>query len=186
MFTNKICDNFVLYFSSCLSPRSAYFYEFPPTDGRETSKKRTTLARLLRGLKTVNRRDRQANQNSGTSTQLRVSTWNCSCKILSFHIWWFIQLHCEHQFFFLSIISIEKICKFFRVCCHFENFYVDLSLSLLTSIIRLKTLNKTFFVSHELLFRQLHNNHYTQTTHFTWKHKRTLIFSSTATAYKKK
>lgn len=60
--------------SSCLSPRSAYFYEFPPTDGRETSKKRTTLARLLRGLKTVNRRDRQANQNSGTSTQLRVST----------------------------------------------------------------------------------------------------------------
>lgn len=60
-------------FFSCLSPRSAYFYEFPPTDGRETSKKRTTLARLLRGLKTVNRRDRQANQNSGTSTQLRVS-----------------------------------------------------------------------------------------------------------------
>ncbi|XP_062702202.1 uncharacterized protein LOC109400126 [Aedes albopictus] len=52
---------------SCLSPRSAYFYEFPPTDGRETSKKRTTLARLLRGLKTVNRRDR-SNQNNGTGT----------------------------------------------------------------------------------------------------------------------
>ncbi|KAL1399268.1 hypothetical protein pipiens_002229 [Culex pipiens pipiens] len=51
---------------SCLSPRSAYFYEFPPTDGRETSKKRTTLARLLRGLKTVNRRDR-SNQNNGGS-----------------------------------------------------------------------------------------------------------------------
>uniref|UniRef100_A0A4Y0BL78 SAM domain-containing protein n=1 Tax=Anopheles funestus TaxID=62324 RepID=A0A4Y0BL78_ANOFN len=57
---------------SCLSPRSAYFYEFPPTDGRETSKKRTTLARLLRGLKTVNRRDR-SNQNTtgGTATQSR-------------------------------------------------------------------------------------------------------------------
>ncbi|KFB35811.1 AGAP004106-PA-like protein [Anopheles sinensis] len=56
----------------CLSPRSAYFYEFPPTDGRETSKKRTTLARLLRGLKTVNRRDR-SNQNTsgGTATQSR-------------------------------------------------------------------------------------------------------------------
>ncbi|XP_055526200.1 uncharacterized protein LOC129718959 [Wyeomyia smithii] len=52
---------------SCLSPRSAYFYEFPPTDGRETSKKRTTLARLLRGLKTVNRRDR-SNPNNGTGT----------------------------------------------------------------------------------------------------------------------
>ncbi|XP_055716043.1 uncharacterized protein LOC129809922 isoform X2 [Phlebotomus papatasi] len=53
---------------SCLSPRSAYFYEFPPT-GRETTKKRLTLARLLKGLKTVNRRDRTNNQNTGT-TQL--------------------------------------------------------------------------------------------------------------------
>lgn len=50
------------------------------TDGRDTSKKRTTLARLLRGLKTVNRRDR-SNQNNGTgsapnagtATQARVS-----------------------------------------------------------------------------------------------------------------
>ncbi|XP_039232362.1 uncharacterized protein LOC6537706 isoform X3 [Drosophila yakuba] len=48
---------------NCLSPRSAYFYEFPPTaEGRET-KKRTTLARLLKGLKTVNRRDRNNQQN---------------------------------------------------------------------------------------------------------------------------
>ncbi|XP_041675139.1 uncharacterized protein LOC108115595 isoform X7 [Drosophila eugracilis] len=49
---------------NCLSPRSAYFYEFPPTaEGRET-KKRTTLARLLKGLKTVNRRDRNNQQNA--------------------------------------------------------------------------------------------------------------------------
>lgn len=78
---------------SCLSPRSAYFYEFPPTagesvhplppsslsiplansisfsEGRET-KKRTTLARLLKGLKTVNRRDRNNQQNGA---QARVS-----------------------------------------------------------------------------------------------------------------
>lgn len=40
------------------------------TEGRET-KKRTTLARLLKGLKTVNRRDRTNNQN--TQTQARVS-----------------------------------------------------------------------------------------------------------------
>lgn len=40
------------------------------SEGRET-KKRTTLARLLKGLKTVNRRDRMNNQN--TSTQVRVS-----------------------------------------------------------------------------------------------------------------
>lgn len=120
---------FTISFSSCLSPRSAYFYEFPPTDGRETSKKRTTLARLLRGLKTVNRRDRQANQNSGTATQLRVSK---RVSIL------------EHQIYanFSEYLSTHT--------------HVDLSLSLLTSIIRLKTLNKTFFVSHELLFRQLY------------------------------
>lgn len=43
----------------------------PFLEGRET-KKRTTLARLLKGLKTVNRRDRMNNQN--TSTQVRVST----------------------------------------------------------------------------------------------------------------
>lgn len=39
-------------------------------EGRET-KKRMTLARLLKGLKTVNRRDRTNNQN--TQTQARVS-----------------------------------------------------------------------------------------------------------------
>lgn len=48
-----------------------YFFS-SDLDGRETTKKRTTLARLLRGLKTVNRRERSSNQ-SGTSTQLRVS-----------------------------------------------------------------------------------------------------------------
>ncbi|CAG9807628.1 unnamed protein product [Chironomus riparius] len=53
---------------SCLSPRSAYFYELPPADGREANKKRTTLARLLRGLKTVNRR---ANQNASAGAQIK-------------------------------------------------------------------------------------------------------------------
>uniref|UniRef100_A0A1A9WDR8 Uncharacterized protein n=1 Tax=Glossina brevipalpis TaxID=37001 RepID=A0A1A9WDR8_9MUSC len=52
---------------SCLSPRSAYFYEFPPNaEGRE-NKKRTTLARLLKGLKTVNRRDRNNQQNTAAA-----------------------------------------------------------------------------------------------------------------------
>ncbi|XP_050329296.1 uncharacterized protein LOC126758899 isoform X1 [Bactrocera neohumeralis] len=55
---------------NCLSPRSAYFYEFPPNaEGRET-KKRTTLARLLKGLKTVNRRDRS---NQQTAAQVRAA-----------------------------------------------------------------------------------------------------------------
>ncbi|XP_017473309.1 PREDICTED: uncharacterized protein LOC108364221 isoform X2 [Rhagoletis zephyria] len=55
---------------NCLSPRSAYFYEFPPNaEGRET-KKRTTLARLLKGLKTVNRRDRN---NQQTAAQVRAA-----------------------------------------------------------------------------------------------------------------
>ncbi|KAK2583248.1 hypothetical protein KPH14_009262 [Odynerus spinipes] len=40
-------------YQSCLSPRSAFFYEFPPNEqGQNTSKKKTTFSRLLRGLKT--------------------------------------------------------------------------------------------------------------------------------------
>lgn len=62
----------------CLFFRCRFFTVFrfitppPPhvAEGRET-KKRTTLARLLKGLKTVNRRDRTNNQNS--QTQARVS-----------------------------------------------------------------------------------------------------------------
>ncbi|KAM7363825.1 shal K[+] channel interacting protein [Cochliomyia hominivorax] len=58
---------------NCLSPRSAYFYEFPPTtEGRET-KKRTTLARLLKGLKTVNRRDRSQQQQTSAQAQVRAA-----------------------------------------------------------------------------------------------------------------
>lgn len=52
----------------CLSLRTGIV--LATTEGRET-KKRTTLARLLKGLKTVNRRDRTNNQN--THTQVRVS-----------------------------------------------------------------------------------------------------------------
>ncbi|XP_020708622.1 uncharacterized protein LOC105686971 isoform X4 [Athalia rosae] len=46
-------------YQSCLSPRSAFFYEFPPNDqGQNTSKKKTTFSRLLRGLKT-HRKEKQ-------------------------------------------------------------------------------------------------------------------------------
>ncbi|VVC87453.1 unnamed protein product [Leptidea sinapis] len=40
-------------YQSCLSPRSAYFYEFPPSDNclGTAKKKVTTFSRLLRGLK---------------------------------------------------------------------------------------------------------------------------------------
>lgn len=43
-------------------------------DGRDTSKKRTTLARLLRGLKTVNRRERVNNQTGTTTTTTTAAT----------------------------------------------------------------------------------------------------------------
>ncbi|XP_055384780.1 uncharacterized protein LOC129614276 isoform X2 [Condylostylus longicornis] len=57
--------------NSCLSPRSAYFYEFPPTtETRGETKKKTTLARLLKGLRTVNRRDRN---NQNLAIQMRVN-----------------------------------------------------------------------------------------------------------------
>lgn len=48
------------------------FHVFFPPEGRET-KKRTTLARLLKGLKTVNRRDRASHQNTAAQAQVRVS-----------------------------------------------------------------------------------------------------------------
>ncbi|XP_015606600.1 SAM and SH3 domain-containing protein 1 isoform X4 [Cephus cinctus] len=46
-------------YQSCLSPRSAFFYEFPPNEqGQNTSKKKTTFSKLLRGLKT-HRKEKQ-------------------------------------------------------------------------------------------------------------------------------
>ncbi|XP_044586528.1 uncharacterized protein LOC123266355 isoform X2 [Cotesia glomerata] len=40
-------------YHSCLSPRSAFFYEFPPNEqDQNTNKKKTTFSRLLKGLKT--------------------------------------------------------------------------------------------------------------------------------------
>ncbi|XP_063994894.1 SAM and SH3 domain-containing protein 1-like isoform X3 [Diachasmimorpha longicaudata] len=52
-------------YQSCLSPRSAFFYEFPPNEqGQNTSKKKTTFSRLLRGLKT-HRKEKQG-QSQGS------------------------------------------------------------------------------------------------------------------------
>ncbi|XP_072383858.1 uncharacterized protein [Diabrotica undecimpunctata] len=47
-------------YQTCLSPRSAYFYEFPPNEQNytNTSKKRTTFSRFLRGLKTSHRKEK--------------------------------------------------------------------------------------------------------------------------------
>ncbi|XP_056641614.1 uncharacterized protein LOC130448333 isoform X1 [Diorhabda sublineata] len=47
-------------YQTCLSPRSAYFYEFPPNDQNytNTNKKRTTFSRFLRGLKTSHRKEK--------------------------------------------------------------------------------------------------------------------------------
>ncbi|XP_017770104.1 PREDICTED: uncharacterized protein LOC108557904 isoform X2 [Nicrophorus vespilloides] len=50
-------------YQTCLSPRSAYFYEFPPTDQNytNTGKKKTTFSRFLRGLKTSHRKEKHGN-----------------------------------------------------------------------------------------------------------------------------
>ncbi|XP_049770982.1 SAM and SH3 domain-containing protein 1-like [Schistocerca cancellata] len=48
-------------YQSCLSPRSAYFYEFPPSDAnqqQQSGKKKTSFSRFLRGLKTAHRKDK--------------------------------------------------------------------------------------------------------------------------------
>ncbi|XP_069681271.1 uncharacterized protein [Periplaneta americana] len=53
-------------YQSCLSPRSAYFYEFPPNEqsgSQQTGKKKTSFSRFLRGLKTGHRKEK----NSGSS-----------------------------------------------------------------------------------------------------------------------
>ncbi|XP_076238409.1 uncharacterized protein LOC143181736 [Calliopsis andreniformis] len=57
-------------YQSCLSPRSAFFYEFPPNEqGQNTSKKKTTFSRLLRGLKT-HRKEKQG-QTQGSPRHIR-------------------------------------------------------------------------------------------------------------------
>ncbi|XP_020290090.1 uncharacterized protein LOC109857801 isoform X1 [Pseudomyrmex gracilis] len=59
-------------YQSCLSPRSAFFYEFPPNEqGQNTSKKKTTFSRLLRGLKT-HRKEKQGQQSQGSPRHNRV------------------------------------------------------------------------------------------------------------------
>ncbi|CAH2071036.1 unnamed protein product, partial [Iphiclides podalirius] len=51
--TQPLIHNQQHNYQSCLSPRSAYFYEFPPSDNclGTAKKKVTTFSRLLRGLK---------------------------------------------------------------------------------------------------------------------------------------
>ncbi|XP_028163565.1 uncharacterized protein LOC114355099 isoform X5 [Ostrinia furnacalis] len=51
--TQPLMHNQQHNYQSCLSPRSAYFYEFPPSDNclGTAKKKVTTFSRLLRGLK---------------------------------------------------------------------------------------------------------------------------------------
>ncbi|KAK6633928.1 hypothetical protein RUM44_004535 [Polyplax serrata] len=52
-------------YQTCLSPRSAYFYEFPPTDqtNTQTTKKKTTFSKFLRGLKTVHRKEKHGSSS---------------------------------------------------------------------------------------------------------------------------
>ncbi|KAK5649394.1 hypothetical protein RI129_000423 [Pyrocoelia pectoralis] len=52
-------------YQTCLSPRSAYFYEFPPNDQNysNTNKKKTTFSRFLRGLKTSHRKEKHGSSS---------------------------------------------------------------------------------------------------------------------------
>lgn len=82
-------------------------------EGRET-KKRTTLARLLKGLKTVNRRDRTNNQN--TQTQARVSTTEpthpVSCVEHFFHDFSYQIWVCRaHKAFSLATKALDRLQK---------------------------------------------------------------------------
>ncbi|XP_068085600.1 uncharacterized protein [Anabrus simplex] len=57
---------------SCLSPRSAFFYEFPPSEhGHQTNKKKTSFSRFLRGLKTGHRKDKHSPRHSRAGCQRR-------------------------------------------------------------------------------------------------------------------
>ncbi|XP_035723712.1 uncharacterized protein LOC118442344 isoform X4 [Vespa mandarinia] len=60
-------------YQSCLSPRSAFFYEFPPNEqGQNTSKKKTTFSRLLRGLKTHKKEKQGQTQGSPRHGRARI------------------------------------------------------------------------------------------------------------------
>ncbi|XP_053997115.1 uncharacterized protein LOC128886341 isoform X2 [Hylaeus anthracinus] len=62
-------------YQSCLSPRSAFFYEFPPNEqGQNTGKKKTTFSRLLRGLKTHRKEKQGQVQGSPRHSRTRVDT----------------------------------------------------------------------------------------------------------------
>ncbi|XP_018318482.1 uncharacterized protein LOC108732284 isoform X2 [Agrilus planipennis] len=72
------------FYQTCLSPRSAFFYEFPPNENANyanTGKKRTTFSRFLRGLKTAHRKEkhggsspRHGRATSGGAVPQRVDT----------------------------------------------------------------------------------------------------------------
>ncbi|XP_066591308.1 SAM and SH3 domain-containing protein 1-like isoform X2 [Prorops nasuta] len=60
-------------YQSCLSPRCAFFYEFPPNEqGQNTSKKKTTFSRLLRGLKTHRKEKQGQTQGSPRHSRTRM------------------------------------------------------------------------------------------------------------------
>lgn len=58
-------------YHSCLSPRSAYFYEFPPNE--RASKKKTTFSRFLKTLKSSKHKDKSS---SGGSTGVNNNSSN--------------------------------------------------------------------------------------------------------------
>lgn len=56
---------FSIFCFSCLSPRSAYFYEFPPNE--RASKKKTTFSRFLKTLKSSKHKDKNSNSSNQTN-----------------------------------------------------------------------------------------------------------------------
>ncbi|XP_053598822.1 uncharacterized protein LOC103576410 isoform X2 [Microplitis demolitor] len=67
--TNFDSGGYQQTYHSCLSPRSAFFYEFPPNDqDLNTSKKKTTFSRLLKGLKTSKKEKQSQSQASPKHT----------------------------------------------------------------------------------------------------------------------
>ncbi|KAJ9582774.1 hypothetical protein L9F63_022885, partial [Diploptera punctata] len=64
-------------YQSCLSPRSAYFYEFPPNEqssSQQCNKKKTSFSRFLRGLKTSHRKEKHSPRHTRAHGRARVGT----------------------------------------------------------------------------------------------------------------
>lgn len=141
-------------------------------EGRET-KKRTTLARLLKGLKTVNRRDRTNNQN--TNTQVRVS-WKRTHHIVTIWPKRKKQTECARNLWLAKWrnLRLSVNCKLRFYVCVLPRHEIKLRLAFCTTLNR-KTTRQITIQSVAFSFAFSFNIHYLFSVEFSKVHDKMLM-----------